>query len=363
MVRSNPRPRWLGYLGISCALAACAGCATTLDPTKLEAIPHELSQLPLPPYVIESPDVLVIDAVRLVPLPPYRIAPLDLLGIQVVKDPSKPDEAILPGRPIAGVYSVEGDGKVNLGFNYGTVKVDGLTLEEAKEAIEKYLLNKPPPRLTAPIFVTVVLAETKALQQVRGPHLVKTDGTVTLGVYGSVFVDGMTIADAKAAIEEHLSHFLVKPEVSLDVAGFNSKVFYVITDGAGAGAQLGRFPMTGKTTVLDALSQVGGLAPLSSKHFVYVVRPAPSGNCEELVLKVNWNEIATHGKTNTNYQVFPGDRIFILGDPLVTTDTLLARIIAPAERIFGITLLGSSVVTTFRTPAPTNSNTVRLTPF
>ena len=175
--------------------------------------------------------MLVIDAVRLIPRPPYRISPLDQLGIQVAKT--------LPDQPIAGIYPVEADGSVNLGFNYGSVKLEGMTLEEAKVAIEKYLLNKPPPgRLGPPLTITVVLAETRVLQQIRGPHLVHPDGTVMLGIYGSVFVDGLTIPDAKAAIETHLSHFLVHPEVSVDIAGFNSKVYYVITDGAGSGAEI-----------------------------------------------------------------------------------------------------------------------------
>ena len=38
--------------------------------------------------------------------------------------------------------------------------------------------------------VDVAVAESRALQQIRGEHLVRTDGTVGLGVYGSVQVDG-----------------------------------------------------------------------------------------------------------------------------------------------------------------------------
>ena len=45
----------------------------------------------------------------------------------------------------------------------------------------------------------------------------------------------------------------------------NSKVYYIITDGAGSGEQVFRFPVTGSETVLDAISQIGGLPPVSSK--------------------------------------------------------------------------------------------------
>jgi polysaccharide export outer membrane protein len=322
-----------------CALLLTTGCTTICkNEPPCAATPRELQQVSLPPYVIESPDVVLIDALRLVPKPPYHISPQDALGIQVTNT--------LPNQPIAGVYSVDADGTVNLGFNYGTVNVDRLTIAKAKEAIKKYLLTEAPPagRLKEPIDVTVLLAEGRAIQQVRGPHLVRLDGTVGLGVYGSVSVDGLTIEQAKTAIEVHLTQYFVAPEVSVDVAGFNSKVYYVVTDGGGAGEQVVRVPMTGKTTVLDALSQVNGLSPVSDKHLITLVRPAPCGSTEDTVMHVQWNAIVRKGRTETNYQVIPGDRIYVNAQPLVTTDTVLARVISPMERIFGIALLGHTTV-------------------
>ena len=38
----------------------------------------------------------------------------------------------------------------------------------------------------------------------------------------------------------------------MDVQGFNSKLYYVILDGGGAGQQVVRLPVTGNETVLDA---------------------------------------------------------------------------------------------------------------
>jgi hypothetical protein len=51
--------------------------------------------------------------------------------------------------------------------------------------------------------------------------------------------------------------------------------------------------------------------------------------------------------TATNYQVLPGDRIYVKAAPLISADTYLARFIAPLERILGFTLLGRSTVGAF----------------
>ena len=72
---------------------------------------------------------------------------------------------------------------------------------------------------------------------------------ITLGGYGSVSVVGMTVEQAKTAIEWRLSQLLEEPEVSVKVYSYNSKVYYVITQGAGLGDQVVRLPVMGNETV------------------------------------------------------------------------------------------------------------------
>ena len=182
------------------------------------------------------------------------------------------------------------------------------------------------------------------LQQIRGQHLVNPDGSVRLGLYGSVKIAGMTVIQARVAIESHLSRYLQDPEISLDVAAYNSKTFYVIFDGAGFGQQIVRLPVTGNDTVLDAIAQAGGLTAVSSKHKIHVARPAPADAPCDQVLPVDWVAITTRGRTATNYQLMPGDRVYVKAETILSTDTYLGRFIAPVERVFGILLLGSTTV-------------------
>ena len=320
------------------------GCATCSCGTAVcdNDLPRELAKTTMPPYTVEPPDILLIDARRIIPLPPYKVEPLDVLAIQANG---------LATAPIAGPYVVDTDGTVNLGPPYGSVRVVGMTLAEAKTAILEFLkkdIVKPE--------VEVYLSQSQALQQIRGEHLVRQDGTVGLGTYGDVSVVGKTLAEAKAAIETHLSQYLLNPEVSVDVYAFNSKVYYVIYDGGGAGQQIVRLPTTGNDTVLDAVSQINGLSAVADKRRMWVARPVPACAAQDEILPVDWCAVTKRGRTETNYQLFPGDRLYVEADPLITLDTDLARIISPVERLFGIVLLGNGTVQSFKNNGGSNGS-------
>jgi polysaccharide export outer membrane protein len=245
----------------------------------------------------------------------------------------------IPNEPLAGPVTVETDGTINLGGAYGgAVKVVGLTIAEIKTAIEKHL--EGTVRLKEP-RITVSLAQGRAAQRINGPHLVRQDGTISLGTYGNVHVAGMTLTEVRRVVEAHLSGFLESPEVAVDVQGYNSKLFYVIQDGGGAGQTVIRLPVTGNETVLDAIAQLNGLSTVSSTDRIWVSRPAPAGAGHQ-ILPVDWRAITETGDTVTNYQLMPGDRVFVAAYPLVKVDVTMARVFAPVERFLGITLLGTS---------------------
>jgi polysaccharide biosynthesis/export protein len=295
-------------------------------------VPIEQLKVSLPPYRIEPPDILYVDAIKVVPRAPYRISPQDTLSIQAA--------GTLPDQPIKGYFVVEPGGAVELGPAYGKVNVAGLSLDEATEAVETQLRRH---RLQQP-QVSLTLAQSVGQQQIAGEHLVASDGRVNLGIYGGVYVSGMTVTEARRAIETHLSQFLYDPRVAVDVGAYNSKVYYVIADGAGFGDSVTRFPMTGNETVLDAMAQVNGLSRLASKSHIWIARPVPGGNGCDQILPVNWDKITKDGLTATNYQVLPGDRIFVAGDKLYAADTAISNVLSPLQRIFGVATLGFQTV-------------------
>jgi polysaccharide export outer membrane protein len=237
---------------------------------------------------------------------------------------------------------------IKLGLKYGSVPVVGLTVEKARAAVVKRLELEVKKDILEQGDVAVELAQIQGIQQVRGEHLVRPDGTVSLGTYGTVSVAGLTLEEIRAVLEKHLSRFVLEPKLAVDVAAYNSKVYYLVFDQGGSGLQITRLPVTGHETVLDALAQVNGLSPVSSKHRIWVARPDPAGSDRKQILPVDLKAITQGGVTATNYMIYPGDRIFVKADPLIAADTQLAKVIAPIERVFGVTLLGNSTVRSFR---------------
>lgn len=329
-------------IGVSCAMLLGCQAVPSTSPQNLEKlaaqknaagpVPSEKNKTTMPPYVIEPPDVLIIEAIKLVPRAPYKLEPLDI--IQVLA----PENVTLPGQPINGNFGIDPGGFIDLGPGYGRVQVRDLTIEEAIKRIEDHLR-----RLIREPQVSVTLVQSSGVQRIEGEHLVNLDGTVNLGTYGKVYVAGLTVDGARERIESHLKNFLEDPLIYVDLYAYNSKVYYVITEGAGYGDQVARIPATGNETVLDALAQVNGLTRFSSKR-IWIARPAPGGMGCDQVLPVDWDGITKGAATATNFQVLPGDRIFVADDKTIRLASTISNIIAPFERIFGFSLLGAQAV-------------------
>jgi polysaccharide biosynthesis/export protein len=337
--RSNIRRTFAARLAAVLAVSALAlsGCHSgpetqTTVPLPPVNVPRELAKTTLPDYVIEPPDVLLVDAISLVPIGPTRLRPFDVIQVDVTPT--------FPGKPISGPYQIDARGMVNFGAPYGAVALHGLLLEEATSAVEKHLqrvLEKPAVSLT--------LMQSAVGQEISGEHLVGPDGMVTLGSFGRVFVTGLTINQAREQIQAHLARHGLDAKLSLDIAGYNSKTYYVITEGAGFGDGVVRFPITGNETVLDAISQINGLSQVSSKQ-VWIARPAPDHVGCDQILAVDWVAITRGGSTSTNYQIMPGDRVFIAENHWVARDTALAKVLSPVERVLGVSLLGGQAINT-----------------
>ena len=328
-----------------CALFLLPGClihTAFWDPKPagtpiIRDVPKEGAKSSLPFYFLEPPDIISVEAIHLAPRAPYLLRVFDVIEIHVLGAPVTD--------PISGQFTVEPGGTVMLGSVYGAVRVEGLSVDEAQEAIRQFLSSGDDNqfgRISNPL-VGVRLLRMSDMQQIAGTHTIGPDGFITLGSYGRVYISGLTVNETRDAIEFHLSRFLDHPQVAVDVFSYNSKAYYVIFDSSAIGMNVYKFPFTGNETVLDAIANTNGLQANSSRR-IWVARPTGNSN-KPVILPVDWVAITAFGQPHTNYQLLPGDRVWIQEDRYLSIDGTLARMMAPFERIMGFTLLGVNTAT------------------
>jgi polysaccharide export outer membrane protein len=240
----------------------------------------------------------------------------------------------------------------------------------------------PPPYIVEVgdvLLISVKASITGARQEINGPHLVKPDGYANLGTYGEVYVTGLTLDAIRDVVAGRLAELKIKGilpeeagdpnpkpkelpasvlrrEVAVDVLTYNSKWYYVIIDGGGYGQRIARIEFTGNETVLDAIAKIGGLPPESSTKNIWIARATPADCTQPMILPVDWRGITKAGFSRTNYQIYPNDRIFVKADPLIATDIGISKVVNPIERLFGVTLLGSSTVNSIKNGGRNGSN-------
>ena len=161
-------------------VAPPVGPAPTPDFAGTSIQPRELDKVTLPVYRVEPPDILLIEAVNNIRPASDKLRAGDELIVRVGNtlpiDPGG-DPILNEFKYISGSFLVQSSGEIDLGPQYRKVKVDGMTLDEATKAIENHLkkdIQMPQ--------VAVSLPNVAGKQQISGEHLVRPDGTISLGV-------------------------------------------------------------------------------------------------------------------------------------------------------------------------------------
>jgi polysaccharide export outer membrane protein len=159
------------------------------------------------------------------------------------------------------------------------------------------------PYVIGPMDVLIV----KVWNQVNlsGPVDVGPDGLISMSLIGQVRADGLTTRQLEEALTQRLKEFLNSPEVNVTVAKVNSKRFFVY----GEVGRPGEYPLVQQTTIMDALSNVGGFRDFANKKKIYVQRILPSG--ESKTFNFNYIDVSKGKHLEQNIVLENGDRIFV----------------------------------------------------
>jgi len=140
-----------------------------------------------------------------------------------------------------------------------------------------------------------------------GNQPVLQDGTIDLGKFGRPVVAWKTVTQIETDVKKLIdSQSKEKTPITIRLIGRESKVFYVLGEINAPRA----YPLAGRETVLDGILMAGGLTRQADSNKIILSRPTLADGCR-VVLPVCYNPIAQLGDTSTNYQLQPGDRIFV----------------------------------------------------
>jgi polysaccharide export outer membrane protein len=98
---------------------------------------------------------------------------------------------------------------------------------------------------------------------------ISREGTFSFPLIGSVKTDGLSVAQLEKELSNRLADgYLINPNITIAVDKYNSKKVFVL----GEVHKPGTYPLTGRTDLLDIISQSGG--PTSEAGFeLMIIRP------------------------------------------------------------------------------------------
>lgn len=176
--------------------------------------------------------------------------------------------------------------------------------ELAKELHQAYVVEPGDTLLVQP-------ADLDAPVRLPPDQTIFPDGTIDLGIYGRPVVAGKTLAEIEPEIKKLINAKEKSKEpiaITVRLIGRNTKVYYVL----GEVNAPGMFPITGSETVLDGIMKAGGITKRAAEQDVVLSRPTIPEGCR-VVYPVCYTNIVQLGDTTTNYQLQPGDRIYVPG--------------------------------------------------
>lgn len=130
------------------------------------------------------------------------------------------------------------------------------------------------------------------------------DGSITFPLVGRVEVAGRTSGEVERQIVKRLQPYLADPVVTVVIAGINGNRVYVI----GKVLRPGPIVLDVPTTVLQALSQAGGLDRFADADAIKVLRGAPDG---PQLLAVRYNDLIKGKDLSANVELRAGDTILV----------------------------------------------------
>jgi polysaccharide export outer membrane protein len=180
------------------------------------------------------------------------------------------------------------------------------------------LINSKPPVAPPPAPVPNYIIGTDDVLSVTvfgekdfsGDVVVRPDGKITPpGVGNDITAAGISVDDLKVKVVEELKKYFAAPDVSVAVKAINSRWVYI----TGSVSKPGRYPLTGSMTIVQLISNAGGLQEFADKKNIMLLSATLKGkDGSPLTYKINFEDLM-NGKNpaKNNIELRPGDQVIV----------------------------------------------------
>ena len=141
-------------------------------------------------------------------------------------------------------------------------------------------------------------------EQLSREVVVRPDGKISLPLIQDVQAEGLTVLWLKEEITRRFGEYLENPRVTVIVKQIGSYRVSVL----GRVMRPGVYPITGETTLVEAISMAGGFTEWANKRKITVITTEAG---EETKLTVNYKKIASGKDPSQNIILKRGDTIIV----------------------------------------------------
>ena len=135
--------------------------------------------------------------------------------------------------------------------------------------------------------------------------VVRPDGMISMPLIKDVRVAGLTTAEAEKLITAKLSTQIRAADVTVIVSQINSKKIFVVGGGV---KKEGPLAYTYQMTIMQALSEAGGLTDYAKRKKIYVLR---NENGRQFKLPFDYDAVLNGEHMELNIPMLPGDTLVV----------------------------------------------------
>lgn len=134
--------------------------------------------------------------------------------------------------------------------------------------------------------------------------MVRTDGKITMPLIKEIAVSGLTPTELEKIVTEQLSKMIRVPDVTVIVAQSNSQRVFMI----GAVKKEGPLHYTYRMSVMQAISEAGGLTDYAKRKRIYVIR---NENGRQFQFPFDYDAVMKGQRMEMNRTLEPGDTVVV----------------------------------------------------